>query len=118
MATPTHVPEPGAEPRIRDGAAILGILGVLAGLWWLADGEELGFDRGAWLTALVGWLPETLPAAVIVGGGWALTLATGAAVARWARRQPFATLEDALLEGFIGAVLLDVALLFLLGPLG
>ncbi len=77
-----------------------------------------GVKPGAVVTAVVGQLPVTLPAVLAVSAAMAVNVAAGAAVLRLARRAPFATWTEAVLAGAAGAVVLDVALMSILGGLG
>jgi len=111
--------DPGAPASApRDLPSIVGICSVVLGLSVLATSETLAFDPAALSAALGGALPETLPAAILVGAAWLLDLTAGAALARWTRRTPFETVSDLVLEGFVGAVVLNVAALYALGGLG
>ena len=105
---------PGAE------APLLGLatVALLAATAWRAADPSTGADVGAALAATAAQLPVTLPAAVLVSAAMALDVAAGAAVLRLARRAPFAGWGDAALAGLAGAVVLDVALVSVLGGLG
>lgn len=118
-APPTGAPEAVSfvDRYGLDLVGLAGIAGLVGGAAWLADGE-LGFDLAAALGALGGLLPETLPAAVLVLAAVALNLAAGGVLARLVLGVPFRTRADAVLAAFATAVLLDLALLVVLGGLG
>ncbi|MDP9482528.1 MAG: hypothetical protein M3P84_04810, partial [Chloroflexota bacterium] len=108
--------------RTSDAIALdlLGVLGLVAvgiGLVLLASGP-MGFDPERVVTGIASQLPTTLPAAILVLGASTLNLSAGAVLARLARGAPFPSLGEAILAGFVGAVLLDVVLLFGLGGVG
>ncbi|MEW5992182.1 MAG: hypothetical protein AB1736_12665, partial [Chloroflexota bacterium] len=113
-----------AHPAARDPrsvalgvAGIVGLAGILAGMVTLGP-TELGFDRNAAIEALVAWLPTTLPIAGIVLLASAVDIGAGVVVARAVRRRPFERLDVAILQGFVAAVVKDVAVLGLLGGVG
>ena len=87
-------------------AAALGV-GVAA----RAADPTVGFSPAAALGALAAQLPVTGPAALALSVAMALELAAGAILMRALRRTPFPSWSDALLEGYVGAVVLDVLLL-------
>ena len=99
---------------------MLGLAGValLVATAWRASDPTSGADVGAAFSATAAQLPVTLPAAVVVSSAMALDVAAGAAILRLARRAPFAAWSDAVLAGVAGAVVLDLALMSVLGGLG
>lgn len=108
--------------RTPDSIALdlIGLVGLVAigiGLTLLASGP-MGFDPQGVAAGIMSQLPTTLPAAVLVLGASAVNVAAGAVLARLARRSAFPSLGEAILAGFVGAVLLDVVLLFGLGGVG
>ncbi len=109
-----HGPQQRALTLLLLGAA--GALGV--GVAARAADSTVGFSPAATLGALAAQLPVTGPAALALSGAMALELAAGAILMRALRRTPFPSWSDALLEGYVGAVVLDVLLLFGLGGEG
>jgi hypothetical protein len=95
---------------IAELAALVGLAGLAVGVSLLAT-TDLGFDRGAAIAALATWIPSTLPVALAVLIASAAELAAGVALARFARGRPFEHLDEALLQGFVLAVVKDVLLL-------
>lgn len=65
---------------MRSTVAVIGVLLVLAGLVWVAQGLNLPFAPRSFMTADRAW--------VLIG---AITVAAGAAAFGWARRQPGGT---------------------------
>lgn len=112
----------GARGRRALGEQALSLLlagaavALLAGVVMRAPDPTVGFSVGATLAALAGQLPVTGPAALAVSGGMVVELIAGTAVMRLLRGSPFRSWPDALLEGYAGAVFLDLVLLF--GPGG
>jgi hypothetical protein len=90
---------------------------LFAGLSLLADGA-FGFSPVGVLEGVASQLSTTLPAAVLVLLATALNLAAGAIAVRAIRGRPFDGAVDAILGGYLGAVLLDLVLLALLGGTG
>jgi hypothetical protein len=62
---------------MRSTVAVIGVLLVLAGLVWVAQGLNLPFAPRSFMTADRAW--------VLIG---AITVAAGAGAFGWARRQP------------------------------
>ena len=131
---------PGAPAGDETGAAadrialdlvgMLGLTAIGAGLVWLAPGP-LGFSRDGVVAGLLGELPVTVPAALAVAVAAALNLVAGWTVIRAlggrgtshqghlgggidVRRLGL----DDLLGAAVGAVVVDVALLYGLGWIG
>jgi hypothetical protein len=121
-----HSLNPDASPFRRQGRAegglvaidLVGVIALLVGLWLLANGSTAGFDTGRALGGIVSQLPTTFPAAIAVFLGAAMNIAAGAVVVRAIRWTPFASISELVVGGFAGAVLLDLLLLFALGPIG
>ncbi|MGO9180873.1 MAG: hypothetical protein ACLQHS_16665 [Candidatus Limnocylindrales bacterium] len=98
---------------------LLGAAGALGvGVAARAADPTVGFSPTATLGALAAQLRVTGPATLALSGAMALELAAGAILMRALRRTPFPSWSDALLEGYAGAVVLDVLLLFGLGGEG
>ncbi len=121
-----RLPWSGRATRRRRGAARTGesillvtaTAALLAATAWRASDPGAGADVGAALSALGAQLPVTLPAAGLVSLAMALNVAAGAGLLRLVRRRPFADWAEAVLGGAAAAVVLDVALVSLLGGLG
>jgi hypothetical protein len=95
-------------------AAIAAIVGTAV----RASDPAVGFALGAALDAIRSQLPVTLPAAVSVSFVVALDVAAGATVVRLLRGRWWRSVADAVLTGFVGAVILDAGLLFALSGFG
>lgn len=109
--------------RWRDGlgpdlVGLAGLAALAAGLLALRPSSDIGFDPGAALEGLLGQLPVTFPAAVLVAAVTGLELATGLVVARGVRRGPFDSLTEAALAAVVVAVLKGTLLVGLLGAFG
>ena len=98
-------------------AALVGLAGIVAGTVLLGP-TDLGFDRAAAIAALVALIPTTVPIAVIVLSASAVDIGAGIALARAVRGRPFEGLDEALLEGFVAAVIKDAVLLGVLAGVG
>jgi hypothetical protein len=101
--------------------AVVGLAGLIAlavGLAALAPSASLGFDPIRALTGAAGELPLTLPAGLTVLAVTGLELGAGLILLRFARREPYTSISDAILSGLVGAVLKDVALLAIFGQFG
>ncbi|TAJ99920.1 MAG: hypothetical protein EPO36_10455 [Chloroflexota bacterium] len=102
---------------IVDLAALVGLAGIVAGATLLGP-TDVGFEWSAAIAAVASWLPTTLPIAVIALAASAVDIGAGVVLARAIRGRPFGRLDDALLQGFVAAVIKDVALLGLLAGVG
>jgi len=114
-----------ATPQLRDRDAIardlIGLAGLAAtavGLAILAPSKAIGFQVGPAMAGILGQLPTTLPAAVLVTIVAVVELGAGLVIARLARRVPFESVGDALLAAAVATVLKDLAELSVLGQLG
>lgn len=99
------------------GVALAGIGGLIGGVALLAD-AEIGASWNAALRGLRSQLPTTGPASLVMlvcAGG---NLLLGASLMRALRGVPFASWAEAAVRGLAGAVVLDLLLLGLLGPVG
>ena len=110
-------PDVDRSAAVLDVLALGGIAAVAIGLGVLSVGP-LGFDRARVIDGVAAQLATTLPAAVLVLLATALELATGLALAGLVLRRAFDDAAEALLAGFAGAVVKDVALLGILGQVG
>jgi hypothetical protein len=107
--------------RASGGEAVLLVAATVALLVATASrasSPATGFDLPAVLSALAGQLPVTLPAALLVSAAMVLNIAAGACALRMVRRAPFAGWQEAVLAGMAGSVVLDVALVYVLGGIG
>lgn len=107
------------EPRVGfvDLAALAGLAGIAAGTVILAP-TDLGFDRAAALAALFSWIPTTLPVALVILAASAVDVGAGVVLARAVRGRPFDRLDEALLQGFVAAVIKDSIFLAVLAGVG
>jgi hypothetical protein len=105
------------ERRSLELLSVVGVAAILVGIRML-DGTDLGSSWEGALAGVVGQLPVTFPAAVLVFGSAVLQLAAGAVVVRALRGAPYASVTDAVLGGMLGAVVIGLAALMLLGSLG
>lgn len=119
---------PAPASRTRSHADVRHLLGALvptaataalvAAVAWRAADHMVGLSLPAAFSAVAAELPVTVPAAILVAAAMALDVAAGAGVLRLVRRRPFATWTDAVLAGLATSVVLDVALLSVLGGPG
>jgi hypothetical protein len=107
------------DPRsvVVDIAAFVGLAGIGVGAVLLGP-TDLGFDATAAQSALLSWIPITLPIAIVVLAASLADLAAGIVLARAIRGRPFEKLDEALLQGFVAAVVKDAVLLGLLAGFG
>ena len=106
-----------ARPVVVELAAIIGLFGIAAGTIALGP-TDLGFDRGAAIRALFAWIPATLPVGLLIFLTAAVDIGAGVMIARAIRGRPFEHLDEAILQGFVLAVIKDVALLGVLAGFG
>ena len=102
---------------IVDLAALAGLVGIVVGVQVLRP-TDLGFDPARAVAATLSWIPVTLPAAILVLATTLLDLGAGLVIARAVRGRPFERLDEALLQGFVMAVVKDVAILGVLAGFG
>ena len=94
-------------------------LGVLvAGLEIVRVSPQWGFTYGGAVTGVLSQLAVTGPAAVLVAVATAANVLAGAVTLRWLGAPAFRNVSDVVLAGFAAAVVLDAAVLFLLGSFG
>ena len=105
-----------SEAVALDLIGLLGLAAIGAGLMSLISGP-MGYSEQGVVAGVASQIPTTLPAAILVLGASALNLAAGTVLARLARRAALPSLNQAILDGFVGAVILDAVLLFGLGGL-
>lgn len=114
---PGAVPFAAVRERWLEWVSLLGVAAILVGIWML-DGTQLGSSWLGGLEGVVSQLPVTLPAALAVLVATSLQLAAGAVVVRALRGSPYRSVIDAFLGGLVGAVVIGLACLMLLGSLG
>ena len=107
----------GLERRSLELLSVVGVAAILVGIRML-DGTDLGSSWERGLAGVASQLPVTFPAAVLVFASAVLQLAAGAIVVRALRGAPYASVTDAVLGGMVGAVVIGLAALMLLGSLG
>ena len=107
----------GLERRTLELLSVVAVAAILVGIRML-DGTDLGSSWERGLAGVASQLPVTFPAAVLVFGSAVLQLAAGAVVIRALRGAPYASVTDAVLGGLVGAVVIGLAALMLLGSLG
>jgi hypothetical protein len=107
----------GLERRTLELLSVVGVAAILVGIRML-DGTDLGSSWERGLAGVASQLTVTFPAAVLVFGSAVLQLAAGAVAIRALRRAPYASVTDALLGGLVGAVVIGLVALMLLGSLG
>jgi len=102
------------ERRTLELLSVVGVAGILVGIRML-DGTDLGSSWERGLAGVASQLPVTFPAAVLVLGSAVLQLAAGAVVVRALRGAPYGSVADGVLGGMVGAVVIGLAALMLLG---
>ncbi len=117
MSSAGHVPYAAVRNRTLEGLALVGVAAFLLGIRML-DGTNLASTwEGAW-DGVVSQLPVTFPAAVIVLVATLIQLTAGSMVVRALRGRPYRSVLDASLGGLVGAVVIGLVALMLLGSLG
>ena len=103
------------------GVSVMLLFGVgllLAGLELVRVSPQWGFTYGGALDGITSQLAVTGPATVLVAVATAANVLAGAIALRWLGAPAFRSVSDVVLAGFAAAVVLDAAVLFLLGSLG
>jgi hypothetical protein len=95
-----------------------GLIGLAVGLALLAGSPRLGFDLGAAVEGVASQLGTTLFPAVAVLVATSFNVFVGACGVRLLRRSPYRSVAQLAVAGVVGAILLDVACLFVLGSIG
>jgi hypothetical protein len=113
----------GLVGRSRDvqGISVTLLFGLgllLAGLEVVRLSSRWGFTYGGALDGVMSQLAVTGPAAVLVAVAAAANVLAGAVALRWLGAPAFRNVSDVVLAGFAAAVVLDTAVLFLLGSIG
>jgi hypothetical protein len=97
---------------------VSGLVGLVIGLALLAGSPRIGYELGHAVEGVASQLGTTLVPALVVLAATALNVLAGAGAVRLIRRSPFRSLSQLVVAGAVGAILIDVGCLFLLGPLG
>jgi hypothetical protein len=97
---------------------ISGLVGLVIGLALLAGSPTIGYDLGRAFEGVASQLGTTLVPAVVVLAATALNVLAGAGAVRLLRRTPFRSIAQLVVAGAVGAIVIDVGCLFLLGPGG
>jgi hypothetical protein len=110
----------GREPAVAGLSVVLLIgVGLLATGLQVVSGSPLwGFTYGGAVNGVVSQLPITGPAAVLMAVAVGANVLAGAVVLRFLGTPPFRKPSDAILAGFAAAVVIDSAVLFVLGSAG
>lgn len=108
----------GLAARGLSAILLAACLALLLGLEQVRGSDALGFTWTGVVGALASQLAVTGPAAILVALAAALNVLAGAILLRPVRAVPYRSASDLVLTGLAGAVLLDVAALFLLGSIG
>lgn len=93
-----------------------GLVALLLGLWELP--HQLAFDAPRTADAIFAQLPVTLPGGIVVFAASAMNIGTAGALVQRVLPAAFRSLAGWVLAAYASAVLLDVALLYVLGGLG
>ena len=99
-------------------ALLFGVGLLLAGLEVVRVSPQWGFTYGGALDGISSQIAVTGPAAILVAVATAANVLAGAVALRWLGAPAFRNVSDVVLAGFGAAVVLDAAVLFLLGSLG
>jgi hypothetical protein len=97
---------------------LLGVGLLLAGLELVRVSPQWGFTYGGAVSGVLSQFAVTGPAAVLVAVAAAANVLAGAVALRWLGAPAFRNISDVVLAGFATAVVLDAAVLFLLGSFG
>ena len=97
---------------------LVGLGLLLAGLEIVRVSKDWGFTYDGAVAGVMSQLGTTLPAGILVSFATSANILAGVVVLRFAGMPAFRRLSDLVLAGFATAVILDSALLFLLGWLG
>jgi hypothetical protein len=97
---------------------LVGLGLLVAGLEVVRVSQDWGFTYEGAVAGILSQLAVTIPAALLVSVATAANILVGAIVLRFSGAPAFRRLSDLVLAGFATAVVIDSALLFLLGWLG
>ena len=97
---------------------LFGVGLLLAGLELVRVSPQWGFTYGGALDGITSQIAVTGPAAILVAVATAANVLAGAMALRWLGAPAFRRVSDVVLAGFAAAVVLDAAMLFLLGSGG
>jgi hypothetical protein len=113
----TQATDQDRDAPVLELLSLAAVASILIGIRML-DGTNLGSSWSSALDGLVSQLPVTVPAGLLTAAAAGVQLAAGAVLMRLARGSPYRSLADAALGGMVGAVLIGLATLFLLGGFG
>lgn len=113
----TQATDQDRDAPVLELLSLVAVAAILLGIRML-DGTELQSSWSGALDGLLSQLPVTVPAGLLTAAAAGLQLAAGAVLIRIVRASPYRSLADATLGGMVGAVLIGLASLFLLGGLG
>ncbi len=99
-------------------ALLFGVAVLALGLGQVSGSPDWGFSWGGALDGVLSQIPYTFSAAVLVALATAANVLAGAIVLRLLGTTAFRSLSDLVMAGFVAAVVLDTAALFLLGSFG
>jgi len=110
----------GRNPDYQTMSVILlaGVFVLVSGLLAVADSAQWGFSFGGAWDGVFSQLPVTGPAALLMAAATSINVVAGAVVLRWLGAPAFRSASDVVMAGFTAAVVLDAAVLFLLGSVG
>src|ERR1035437_4003322 len=132
----SHSNSPVPRPNPRVGRTMASLVGRSSDVQWisvmlflgvglLAAGLELvrgspqwDFTYGGAVSGVLSQLAVTGPAAVLVAVAAAANVLAGAVALRWFGTPAYRNVSEVVLAGFAAAVVLDAAVLFLLGSFG
>lgn len=113
----THATDQDRDGRVLELLSLVAVAAILLGIRML-DGTPLESSWSAAVEGLVGQLQVTVPAGLLTAAAASIQLAAGAVLIRIVRGSPYRSVADALLAGVVGAVVIGLAALFVLGGLG
>lgn len=113
----TQATDQDRDARVLELLSLVAVGAILLGIRML-DGTPLESSWSAALDGLVGQLSVTVPAGLLTAAAASLQLAAGAMLIRIVRGSPYRSLADAVLAGMVGAVVIGLAALFVLGGQG
>ena len=113
----TQATDQDRDAPVLELLSLVAVGAILLGIRML-DGTDLASSWSGAVDGLLSQLPVTVPAGLLTAAVAALQLAAGAVLIRIVRGSPYRSIADAALGGMVGAVLIGLGGLFLLGGLG
>ena len=113
----TQATDQDRDAPVLELLSLVAVGAILLGIRML-DGTDLASSWSGALDGLVSQLPVTVPAGLLTAAVAAMQLAAGAVLIRIVRGSPYRSIADAALGGMVGAVVIGLAALFVLGGLG